>query len=38
MCHHIFMHDGRDKNINSQTNSSIKYMSDIYGGGMQSEI
>ena len=26
MCHHIFMYDGRDKTINSQTNSSTKYI------------
>jgi len=25
MCHHIFLYDGKDKNINSQTNGSIKY-------------
>ena len=29
MCHHVFMHDGRDKNTNSQTNSSTKHISNI---------
>ena len=38
MCHHVFMYDGRDKNINSQTNGSIKYISNIHGGEMQNEI
>ena len=38
ICHHIFMYDVRDKNINSQTNSSIKYTSNTYGGVMQNEI
>ena len=32
MYHHVFMYDGRDKNINSQTNSSIKYISNTHGG------
>ena len=32
------MYDERDKNINSQTNSSTKYISNIYGGVMQNEI
>ena len=31
------MYDRRDKNINSQTNSSTKYISNIYGGVMQNE-
>ena len=26
MCHHIFIYDGRDKNVNSQTNSSVRYI------------
>ena len=38
MCHNVFMCDGRDKNINSQTNSSTKYTSNTYGGVMQNEI
>ena len=38
MCHHVSMYDGRDKNINSQTNGSLKYISNIYGGAMQNEI
>ena len=32
------MYDGRDKNINSQINSSIKYISNTSGGMMQNEI
>ena len=32
------MYDGRDKNINSQINSSIKYISNTSGGVMQNEI
>jgi len=31
ICHHIFMFDGRDKNINSQTNSSTKHILNTYG-------
>ena len=31
MCHHVFMYDGRDKYTNSQTNSSIKYISNEHG-------
>ena len=31
------MYDGRDKNTNSQTNSSTKYKSNTYGGA-QNEI
>ena len=38
MCQHVFMYDGRDKNINSQTNSSTKYVLNAYGGVMQNEI
>ena len=34
MCHRIFMYDGRDKNTNSQTNGSIKYISNTYEGVM----
>ena len=43
VCHHIFMYKKRDKNINfhvvhiSQTKCSIKYISNIYRGMMQSE-
>ena len=32
--HHVFMYDGRDKNINSQTDGSIKYISNTHGGVM----
>ena len=32
------MYDGRDKNINSEINSSTKYTSNTYGGVMQNEI
>ena len=32
------MYDGRYKNTNSQTNSSIKYILNTYGGVMQNEI
>ena len=32
ICHHIFMYDGRDKNTNSQTNSSTKDILNAYGG------
>ena len=38
MCHHVFIYDGRDKNTNSQTNDSIKFILIIYGGVMQYEI
>ena len=38
MCHHIFMYDRRDKNTNSPTNSSIKYILNKHGGVMQTEI
>ena len=38
MCHYVFMYDGRDKNTNSQTNGSIKFILIIYGGVMQYEI
>ena len=38
MCHHGFMYEGRDKNTNSQTNDSIKYISNTYRGVMQNEI
>ena len=32
ICHYIFMYDGKDKNINSQTNSSTKHILNTYGG------
>ena len=32
ICHYIFGYDGRDKNTNSQTNSSIKHILNTYGG------
>ena len=32
------MYDGRDKNPNSQTNSSTKYISNTYRGVMQNKI
>ena len=35
MCHNVFIYDRRDKNTGSQTNGSIKYISNIYGGVMQ---
>jgi hypothetical protein len=38
MCHHVFMYDGRDKNTNSQTNGSIKYISNTREGVMQNEV
>ena len=38
MCHHVFMYDERNKNTNSQINSSIKYISNTHGGIMQNEI
>ena len=38
MCHHVFMYDERDNNTNSQTNGSIKYISNTNGGVMQNEI
>ena len=35
MCHHVFMYDnGRDENNNSQTNTSIKYISNTYRRAM----
>ena len=43
VCHHIFMYKRRDKNTNfyvvhiAQTKCSIKHISNIYGGVMQSE-
>ena len=33
--HHIFIYDGRDKNTNSQTKGSIKYISNTHGGVKQ---
>ena len=38
MYHHIFMYDGRDENINSQTNGSIKYISNTHEDVMQNEF
>ena len=38
MCHNVFMYDGRYRNTNSQTNSSIKNISKTPGGMMQNEI
>ena len=35
---HIFMYDERDKNTNSQTNNSTRYISNTYGGVMQNKI
>ena len=32
------MYDGRDKNINSQTNSLTKYILNTYGDVMQNKI
>ena len=32
------MYDGRDKNTNSQINSSTKYVSNTYRGVMRNEI
>ena len=32
------MYDGRDKNTNSQTNSSTKYILNTYGGVMQNKF
>ena len=34
MCHYVFMYDERDKNNDSQINSSIKYISNTYEGVM----
>ena len=31
ICHYISMYDRRDKNPNSQTNSSTKYILNTYG-------
>ena len=38
MCHHVFMYDRKDKNTNSQTNGSIKYISNTHGDLMQNKI
>ena len=38
MYHYVFMYDGRDKNINSQTNNSVKYISNTYGDVTKNEI
>ena len=32
------MYDGRDKNTNSQINSSTKHVLNVYGDVMQNEI
>ena len=32
------MYDERDKNINSQTNNSTRYISNTYGGVIQNKI
>ena len=34
----VFVYHERDKNTNSQTNSSIKYISNTYGGMVQNKI
>ena len=38
ICHHIFMYDGRGKNINLQTNSSTKHILNTHGVLMENEI
>ena len=38
MHHHGFMYDERYKNINSQANGSIKYISNIDRGTMKTKI
>ena len=38
ICVTIFMYDVRDKNTNSQTSNSIKYISNAYGCVMRNEI
>jgi len=38
ICHHVFMYYERDKNINSQRNDSINYISYEHGGVIQNEI
>ena len=38
MRHYVFIYDGRDKNINSQTNNSVKYISNTYGDVTKNEI
>ena len=38
MCHHVFVYDEGDKNTNSHTNDSIKYISNTHEGVMQNEI
>ena len=38
ICHHIFMYDGGDNNINSQINGSIKFILNTYEDAMQNEI
>ena len=34
MCYHVFIYDGIDKNMNSQANDLIKYISNTHGGVM----
>ena len=38
MCHNVFMYGRRYKNTNSQTNDSVKYISNTYEGMMQNKI
>ena len=38
MCHNVFMYGRRYKNTNSQTNGSVKYISNTYEGMMQNKI
>ena len=38
MYHHVFIYDARDKNINSQINGSVRYISNTHGGVIQNEI
>ena len=38
MYYHIFMYGGKDKNTNSQTNDSIKHISNIRGDMVQNKI
>ena len=38
MCIYVFMYDERDKNINSQINSSIKYIPNIHRDVMKNNI
>ena len=38
ICVTMYSYDVRDKKTNSQTNVSIKYISNTYGGVMQNEF